>query len=109
MLNNNIYLQNEAKNGFKNWTKEGLDFLLDDENYKHIAIDSLSNRLEHHQEVEFVYNNLHYEIFTSSEGGYAVNIYSSGEKDEDDDYLEKNNIDGGLCSGSSKDAIEFML
>ena len=24
----NIYIQNEAKKGFKGWTKEGLDFLL---------------------------------------------------------------------------------
>ena len=23
----NIYIQNEAKNNFKNWTKEGLNFL----------------------------------------------------------------------------------
>ena len=29
----NIYIQNEARKGFKGWTKEGLDFLL-----------SLSNR-----------------------------------------------------------------
>jgi len=108
-MNNNIYLQNEAKQGFKGWTKEGLDFLLHNEEYKNIAIDSLSKRLEYYQEVEFAYNNLHYEIFASSEGGYAVNIYSSGEKDENGQYLEQNIIDGGLCSGSSKDAIEFML
>ncbi len=24
----NIYIQNEAKNNFKNWTKQGLEFLL---------------------------------------------------------------------------------
>ncbi len=24
----NIYIQNEAKKGFKSWTKEGLEFLL---------------------------------------------------------------------------------
>ncbi len=24
----NIYIQNEAKNNFKGWTKEGLEFLL---------------------------------------------------------------------------------
>jgi len=108
-MNNNIYLQNEAKQGFKGWTKEGLDFLLHNEEYKNIAIDSLSKRLEHNQEVEFIYNNLHYEIFASSESGYAVNIYSSGEKDENEEYLEQNIIDGGLCSGNSKDAIEFML
>jgi len=108
MSNNNTYIQNEAKNDFKNWTKEGLGFLLQNEEYKNIAIDALSKRLEHHQELEFVYNKLHYEIF-SSESGYAVNIYSSGEKDEDGDYPEQNIIDGGLCTGSARDAIEFML
>jgi len=108
-MSNNIYIQNEAKNDFKNWTKEGLGFLQDDENYKHIAIDSLSKRLEHNQELEFVYNNLNYEIFESTQGGYVVNVYSNDERDENGDYLEQNNIDGGLCTGSCKDAIEFML
>ena len=108
-MNNNIYLQNEAKNGFKGWTRKGLGFLLQNEEYKHIAIDSLSKMLESQEEIEFVYNNLYYEIYASSESGYIVNIYSSGEKDEDDDYLEQNIIDGGLCTGSSQDAIEFML
>ena len=59
--------------------------------------------------MEFVYNDLHYEIFASADTGYIVNIYSSDEKDEDEQYLEKNNIDGRLCTGSCKDAIEFML
>jgi len=108
-MSSNIYIQNEAKNGFKNWTIEGLGFLLQDEDYKHIAIDALSKRLEHHQELEFVYNHLHYEIFASSESGYVINIYSSDEKDQWGDYLEKNCADGGLCTGSAQDAIEFML
>jgi len=108
-MNNNIYIENEAKNGFKGWTKEGLGFLLQNEEYKHIAIDSLSKMLESQEEIEFVYNNLYYEIYASSESGYIVNIYSSGEKDENGHYLEDNNIDGGLCTGSCKDAIEFML
>jgi len=37
MHNNNIYIQNEAKNGFKGWTKEGLEFLLHHERYKNAA------------------------------------------------------------------------
>ena len=108
-MSNNIYIQNEAKNGFKGWTRKGLGFLLQNEEYKHIAIDSLSKMLESQEEIEFVYNNLYYEIYASSESGYIVNIYSSCEKDENGYYLEENNIDGGLCTGSSKDAIEFML
>ena len=36
-MSKNIYLQNEAKNGFKGWTKEGLEFLLHNEHYKNTA------------------------------------------------------------------------
>jgi len=46
-----------------------------------------------------------YEIFESAERGYVVNVYS----DEDGEYLDKYLVDGGLCSGTVKDAIEFML
>jgi len=105
----NIYIQNEAKNNFNNWTKEGLNFLLQNENYKDIAIKTLSKLLELDETVEFNYNNLHYEIFESSESGYMVNVYSCAEKDKYGCYLDKNNIYGGLCTGSSKDAIEFMM
>jgi len=38
-----------------------------------------------------------------------INIYSSDEKDESGEYRDEFNVDGGLCSGSAKDAIEFML
>lgn len=78
-------------------------------NYKDIAIDTLSKILDTEQSVEFIYNNLYYEVFTSADTGYIVNIYSSNEKDEDAQYLEQNNIDGGFCIGSAKNAIEFML
>lgn len=106
---NNLYIQNEAKKYFKEWTKEGLSFLLQHEDYKDIAISTLSKLLDIGNTIEFTYNDLYYEIFESSESGYIVNIYTSNEKDEFDCYLEKYNIDGGLCSGSSKDAIEFMM
>ena len=108
-MSSNTYIQNEAKKGFKGWTKEGWDFLLHNEQYRPIAVSSLAKILQQHDEVEFIYNNLHYEIYASCESGYVVNIYSSDEKDEDDQYLEQNNIDGGLCTGSCLDAIEFML
>ena len=35
----NIYIQNEAKKGFKGWTKEGLEFLL--------SLTSKNNRLRY--------------------------------------------------------------
>lgn len=105
----NTYIQNEAKKCFKEWTKEGLSFLLQNADYKEIAINTLSKLLDMGETVEFTFNNLYYEIFESSESGYIVNVYSSDEKDEFDCYLEKYSIDGKLCSGSSKDAIEFMI
>ena len=71
-------------------------------------ISKLADILKKDTYVEFAYNNLFYEIFESTNGGYMVNLYSSNEKDEDDEYLFEN-IDGGLCTGSPKDAIEFML
>lgn len=103
------YLLNEAKNGFKDWSNEGWEFFLNNNEYKQIAICTLAKILELHHKVEFIYNNLHYEIFASSQSGYMVNIYSSNEKDEDENYLEEYLVDGGVCTGSCQDAIEFML
>lgn len=64
-----------------------------------INIYYLAEKLENECEVNFEYDGLVYEIFESScDDGYIVNVYSEGKE-----------IDGGLCSGSPKDAIEFML
>ena len=105
----NIYIQNEANKGFKNWTSEGWEFLLHNEQYKQTAINTLAKILDTEHSVEFLFNNLYYYVFVSADSGYIVNIYSSNEKDEYDYFLEENNVDGGLCTGSSKDAIEFMM
>ena len=105
---NNIYIQNEAKKCFKEWTKEGIEFLLHHDNFKDIAINTLSKLLELGNTIEFTYNDLHYEIFKSANSGYIVNVYNSDEKD-DDEYIEVNIIDGGLCTDSAKDAVEFMM
>lgn len=69
----------------------------------------LASKLQEVGRVEFEYNSSFYEIFESAENGYMINIYSSNEKDEDNEYLYENNFDGGLCTGNAKDAIEFML
>ena len=70
----------------------------------------LEDTLENGETIEFKYNGLFYEIFEFvTSAGYIVNIYSSDEKDENDEYLEENLVDGGLCSGSAEDAILFML
>lgn len=72
-------------------------------------ISKLSEILEKEKSIGFKYNNLFYQIDESSYGGYVVNLYSSNEKNEDDEYLEENFVDGGLCSGSASDAIWFMV
>lgn len=105
----NIYVQNEAKKNFKEWTYEGMSFLLQQHRFREIAITALSKFLELNQSVEFKHNGFFYEVFESADSGYIVNIYSSNEKDDDDEYIEANLVDGGLCTGSARDAIEFML
>ena len=72
-------------------------------------ISKLADILKKDTYVEFAYNNLFYEIFESCDTGYIINLYSSDEKDEDGEYLEINNIDGGLCTGSASDAVWFMV
>ena len=105
----NRYIQKEAKKEFKEWTQEGLSFLLQQERFREMAITALSKFLILNQSVEFAYNSLYYEVFESADSGYVVNLYSSNEKDEYGEYQDKFNVDGGLCTGSAKDAIEFML
>ncbi|QOY50927.1 hypothetical protein [Candidatus Sulfurimonas baltica] len=73
-------------------------------------LKKLERKLENGETIEFEYNGLFYEIFESvTSEGYIVNVYSSDEKDEDNYYLEENEIDGGLCTGNARDAIYFMI
>ena len=103
------YIQKEAKQNFKDWTYEGLSFLLQQEQFREIAIIALSKFLLLNQNVEFAYNGFFYELFESADSGYVVNLYSSNEKDDEGEFIEVNLVDGGLCTGSARDAIEFML
>ena len=105
----NTYIQNEAKKDFKEWTYEGLSFLLQQEQFREMAVTALSKFLILNQSIEFAYNSLYYEVFESADSGYVVNLYSSNEKDDEGEFIEGNLVDGGLCTGSAKDAIEFML
>lgn len=73
-------------------------------------IKSFVKILEDNKTVNFSYNEYYFEIFESvTDSGYVVNVYSSDEKDEDEDYLDKHLVDGGICTGSALDAIHFML
>ncbi|MBU0721452.1 hypothetical protein KJ877_08920 [bacterium] len=72
-------------------------------------INSLVRILKNKSSVEFKHDELYYQVFESSEGGYAINVYSSDARDEDGELIYSNMIDGGLCSGSARDAVTFML
>jgi len=72
-------------------------------------IRNLATILNSSKTVRFTHNNFFYEILKSADTGYVVNIYSSNELDEYGEYLEENCIDGGLCTGNTENAIEFML
>ena len=78
-------------------------------NMSKAKIRNLATILKSSKTVRFTHNSFYYEIFKSADTGYVVNIYSSKELDEDGDYLEENCIDGGLCTGNTENAIEFML
>lgn len=78
-----------------------------DRNNKRIS--SFVKILEGSKTVAFSFNEFYYEIFESTDSGFIVNVYTDDEKDEDGYYLDKNILDGGLCSGSSRNAVEFML
>ena len=72
--------------------------------------NTLARVLKNESGVEFQHNGLFYEIFESvSSEGYIVNVYSNNMKDEDGEYLDAYELDGGLCTGSARDAVEFML
>ena len=75
----------------------------------HNKINRLARVLRENSSVEFKHNGFYYEVFESADSGYIVNLYSSDEKDDNKQYIEANLVDGGLYSGSERDAIEFML
>ena len=74
-----------------------------------LKLKELADILRCNRYFEFEWGNLYYQISESAELGYVVNVYSSNQKDENGDYLDCYLIDGGLCTGSSKDAIELLL
>jgi len=72
-------------------------------------IGTLARVLKNENSVEFKHNSFYYEVFESADSGFIVNLYSSDDKNDEGEFIEANLIDGGLCSGSAKNAIEFML
>jgi len=64
------------------------------------TIKKLATILDRDLEVEFNYRGFNYEIFysESNDCGWMIEIHDDGVE-----------VDGGLCTGSAYDAIEFML
>lgn len=68
-------------------------------------VNALSLELKKSGSVSFEHDGLSYCITEScQEDGYSVDVFNSG-----DDIDVDEPIDGGLCTGSEKDAIEFMI
>lgn len=72
-------------------------------------MNTIARALKNDGSVTFEFEKSYYEIFESDESGYVVNVYSSADRDEDGELLDSNIIDGGHCTGSARDAVEFML
>ncbi|RXJ77069.1 hypothetical protein CRV03_07340 [Arcobacter sp. F155] len=69
----------------------------------------LANVLKTNKSLDLKHKGQFYQIFESDDLGYIINIYTSNERDENGDLLDSNMIDGGICTGSAKDAIKFMI
>ncbi len=54
----------------------------------------------------FEYDGFIFEI-NGSDGGFMVEVFDPTYTD--DHGLEAVHIDGGLCTGSERDAVEFMI
>ena len=61
--------------------------------------------LKEHQNTVFVLDRKMYEIFNSTDGDWEINVYIVS-----DVYLATTEpYDGGICNGTERDAVEFML
>ncbi len=70
----------------------------------------LTRKLETEGSVEFIHNGLLFLIWESeSEAGYVVDVFDPYILYESYNDEVPEPLDGGLCTGSARDAIEFML
>jgi len=72
-----------------------------------IVKDCYVTILETQGYLTFEYDGFIFEINEGSEGGFMVEIYEPTYTDDDD--IEAVHVDGGLCTGSERDAVEFMI
>ena len=116
------YLNQEYKKGFKDWTLPYLQHMhiknhpvskkiTDAMNKRYLELCAIT--LEENGAIQFVYNGLFYDLFESScEVGWVVNVYPNDKDkifDEDNQLIDDEQVEGGLCTASAKDAVYFMI
>lgn len=120
---NQTYINKEFQNGFKGWTLDFLQFM-HNVNHEFIPQDikeamdkkfltSCANTLKLKKSVQFVYDDLFYDIFRSfTELGYIINVYPNDKGkifDTDGELIDDEQLDGGCCTGNAKNAVYFMI
>lgn len=118
----NAYLEQEYKKGFFDWSLPFLEHMhIENHSASQEIVNAMNEKylelctttLEENKAVQFVYKGFFYDIFESAcEIGWVVNVYPNAKDkifDEDNQLIDEQQIDGGLCTGSAKDAIYFML
>ena len=116
------HLQQQIKKSFKDYTLEGLQSLVTElENQNdidsqvkkdvyNIFFKKCAAKLRKNRNVEFKFGGCIIDIFESSEGGWYITVYEEdAKKDENGDFNEDDEIDGGLCTGNATDAAWFMV
>ena len=75
-----------------------------------IGLYEHARQLEIEGSVEFIHNGLLFLIWESeSEDGYVVDVFDPYILYESYDNEVPEPIDGGLCTGGPRDAVEFMI
>ena len=116
------YLEEQIKISFKNYTFEGIQSLVSElENQNdidsqvekdvyNIFFKKCATKLRKNRNVEFKFGGCIIDIFESSEGGWHITVYEEdAKKDENGDFNEDDEIDGGLCTGSAINAVTFFI
>lgn len=116
------YLEEQIKKSFKSYTLEGLQSLVTElENQNDIDLQvkkdvyniffkKCAAKLRKTNCVEFKFGGCITDIFDGSEGGWYMTTYSEdAKKDEDGNFNEDDELDGGLCTGSAFNAVTFFI
>ena len=118
----NVYLEQEYKKGFFDWSLPFLEHMhIENHSASQEIVNAMNERylevcaieLKKEGAVQFAYNGFFYDLFESScEIGWSINIYSNNKDiifDEDGQLIDEQQIDGGLCTGSARDAVSMAI